>query len=207
MHSDSNDKTLASYNSEYKTYIQNTPQTFVDHYTGMKRWMDALIAALPENGKILEIGSATLRDATYFRSQGCRIQCSDGCKSFVDDLKDKGEPAILLNALTDPIPEGYAAIYLNGVFPHFNADEAKLFLEKCRKSLPGKGLLAFSAKMGEGQNWIVEKISSPRFAHYWDYDELENLLATIGFEVDFKEDGLPADVPDVRWMTIIARKK
>lgn len=202
---DSNYTTIAAYDKEFKTYILKTPQTYQKHHSAMLRWIDAALLDLPGKS-VLEIGSATPRDANYMRSKGFTVQTSDASESFVHYLQENNEDALLLNVLSDPLPPAFDLIFANAVVPHFTPNETIGFLSKTYTSLPKGGRVAFSIKAGEGEKWINEKFERKRFIHYWEVDNIRNILDDQGFTTIFFESDAAGDFPNHHWINIVAQK-
>jgi SAM-dependent methyltransferase len=200
-----NKATIEAYNHEASTYITKTPHHYQAHHKPMLNWIDAALAQL--GGKaVLEIGSATPRDATYIRHKGYVVQTSDASEKFVDSLKSQGESAILLNALTDTIPTGYDLIFANAVAPHFTPSNLISFLKKSLLALAPGGRLAFNLKIGSGDAWINEKLAEKRFIHYWQPEEVKEILASTGCKIIFFDANASGDFPNHHWINIVIEK-
>jgi SAM-dependent methyltransferase len=204
---DPNDVTLEAYNHNVDAYIQATPQGHPTYRNMMTEWIDAALDSIPAAGSVLELGSATPRDATYMRSRGYKVQCTDASIGFIDNLLRQGEDAQLLNALKDPIPKGYDMIFANGVIQHFTRADALLVLFKISQALKKGGIFAFSVKEGLGEKWVTEKFSDLRYMHYWQPEEIKLELEKCGFTLAFNRGNSPGDLPNHSWITIVARKK
>lgn len=204
--STTNQATIDSYNHNAKSYIQNTPQSYQEYQKKMILWIHTLMDILPTNSSVFEIGSATARDARYFRERGYIFQCSDAAEGFIQVLRRQGEAPLHFNALTDTINGTFDAFFANGVFPHFTPNEVRLVLAKLYSSLPSGGLLAFNVKKGQGEIWVHEKFEEGRFTHYWHLDDLLSVLETIGFKVLFAKDNCPGDLPNHIWINLIVQK-
>lgn len=201
----SNQDTLEAYDNNVVFYLEHTPPSYVKHHDALLHWIDNSLKDL-QGDRVLEIGSATPRDANYIRSKGFSVQTSDGSQKFVDHLRKNGEDAILLNALTDPIPEEFNLIYANAVAPHFTAAELTGFISKAEQALKKSGRLAFSLKIGHGEEWVKEKFQNPRFIHYWQPDGIKSLLTQFNFKIIFFEINDQGDLPTHHWMNITVEK-
>lgn len=176
----SNNQTLLTYNSTLPAYLQGTP----DEVTGsVKEWIDTTLSFMNPQSKILEIGSGTGRDAAYIESRGFRVERSDAAESFVNHLRDLGYETKLFNVVTQTIPERYDLIYANCVFLHFTEKELCTVLNTVAQGLNDSGILAFSVKLGEGEDWTTEKVDAPRFFRYWQPDPLQALVEQYGFRL------------------------
>lgn len=194
--------TLDAYSKRFLEFIQSVRP----HHPALLRWIDSALILLPQNGKILEVGSATPRDARYMRSQGYRVQCSDAVVGFVNYLRSQGEDALLLDIINDPIYGTYDMVFANAVVQHFTNNELQRVAEKVRDSLPSGGVFAFSVKQGNGNVWINEKFNEKRYIHYWQPGVIRSLLEDAGYDITFMESGVQGDLPGHVWINITAQK-
>lgn len=197
---DNNDKTLQSYEENIQEYLSGTPQTA---YDSLKNWIDKALTFVPKGGTVLELGSGPGRDAAYMQSKGYRVMATDATQGFVDLLQKAGHDSLLLNALTDEFGTDYDMIFAHAVLLHFNPEQVRLVIEKAYKSLKPKGVLAFSVKLGKGSAWTNEKLDSPRFFHYWQKPELDNLLKTTSFSSFEITEGKSTNA---KWLYVISKK-
>ena len=202
----SNDKTIGVYNHEVSTYVHNTPGAYLPHHDAMLQWIRVALENVSTRTPILEIGSASPRDANFMRAAGYIVQCSDAAQSFVELMRSNGDDALLLNVLTDPIPEEYGMIFANAVAPHFTAPELDIFLEKSLNSLPNSGVLAFNLKIGEGNEWVQEKMMRKRFMQYWSPEEIRAKIAQLPCDILFFDVGALGDHPNHAWINIVIKK-
>lgn len=145
--------TLASYEAKAKEYMSNTlPISDV-----VKEWLNKTLSYIKKEDNILEIGSGFGRDAKYLESLGYKVQRSDATKAFLDILKKQGHEARLLNILTHEIDKGYSLIFANLAFPHLPVQEFIIVLHKILLSLKPEGVLSFSLKYGDGEEWTEKK--------------------------------------------------
>lgn len=204
--SNENEITIEAYNNRVRDYLTNTPAAYQSHHAPLLRWIDHALLQIPAGGRIFEIGSANAREALYMRTKGYEVVCSDASQGFVEHLKKRGEPALLLNVLTDEIPKGYDLFFVNAVFPHFTEQDFIHSVKKIHTALEKGGILAFSVKQGQGDVWITEKFEQRRFIHHWDAEVLLKTLENLGFELIFMEDNIPGDLPTHTWINITVRK-
>lgn len=175
-----NNITLQSYEQGVSEYIDGTA---AETSGSIKAWIDNFLNLLPLTARIIEIGSAFGRDAQYIESRGFSVKRTDATIGFVNLLQSKGYAANQFNILTDDFNSLYELIFANAVFLHFNPVELNEILKKAHKSLSDDGILAFSVKHGEGEEWTSAKIGSPRYFCYWQKDTIQSLLESLDFEV------------------------
>ncbi len=68
-----NDLTLDAYDTHVDAYLKTTPHTLNSPHEPLVRWIDEALREIKPTGTILEIGSATSRDAEYIRNKGFTI--------------------------------------------------------------------------------------------------------------------------------------
>lgn len=199
--SDSNHKTIQSYEDHVQEYIDGTPQ---EASSVVKDWIDDALSGLPKDARILEFGSAFGRDAAYMQNLGYTVQCTDATKAFVDLLKNKGFDAKVLNAITDEIGGAYDLVFANAVLLHFTRKEVEAVLRKVFSALNDGGRFAFTLKQGEGEEWSENKLGAPRYFCYWVEGQIEKLAKDAGFtDVTINSDKPTANA---MWLQIIAEK-
>ena len=201
---DVNDQTLDGYNKAVAKYIDTSPQLVGGQ---VKEWIDKNIDRLGNNPKILEIGSGSGRDADYFASRGYVMELTDASKGFVDYLNRAGKTARLLNVLTDDLGSGWDMIFADAVLLHFKPVQLRMVLSKVYDALKPNGIIAFSLKIGTGEEITNRKLNVPRYFRYWEADEIRKVLTDAKYtdiEVDTSDDYRGKDRPD--WLLINARK-
>lgn len=199
--SETNSKTIESYNGHVQEYIDGTPQ----EVSGVvKEWLDKSLTGLPLDAHILEFGSAFGRDAVYLQDKGYTVECTDATPSFVELLQQKGFNARQLNAITDDLPQGLDLVLANAVLLHFTREETAQVLRKVHTSLSDGGRFAFTLKEGDGDTWSDAKLGVPRFFCYWTEEQISQYLADAGFNnVDVTGD---AETKNATWLQVIASK-
>jgi len=175
-----NTLTLRSYEAAVQEYINGTAAEVSGSF---KNWIDQILALLPSNAQIIEIGSGFGRDANYIESFGFKIERTDATESFVIFLQKQGNSAHKFNILTDAFYAQYDLVFANAVFLHFTPEELELALIKVHNALKNNGILAFSVKKGEGEEWTTAKLGKPRYFCYWEESKMFALLKRIEFEV------------------------
>jgi SAM-dependent methyltransferase len=197
----SNARTLLSYDERVEAYVDGTSQ----EVTGpAKDWLDEALQGLSQTARLLELGSAFGRDATYIQSLGYCLDCTDAVPGFVELLRQRGFSARLLNLLTDELVGPYDLIIANAVLLHFNYLEFSQVLVKIKSALGHGGRFAFSLKAGQGEGWSTEKIGAPRYFCYWTPEALEPHLAAAGFS-NWKITRAQTTRAHADWLFVIAQ--
>lgn len=196
-----NQKTLQTYEAHIQDYVDGTPKVASGSVT---QWIDAALALIPKTGRILEIGSATGRDADYIESRGYHVERTDAVQGFIDLLRAHGHDARLLDATAGNFGGPCDLIYANAVFLHFTPLELKGVLTAAHASLKPTGILAFSVKAGTGTEWSERKLSAPRFFQYWEEAALTASINGAGFTLSAITH-YTSDHSQEAWLQVIAR--
>jgi cyclopropane fatty-acyl-phospholipid synthase-like methyltransferase len=200
---DANSITLKTYKHKLQEYIDSTPNKIND---AEYPWIDRALSFIPKQGKILEIGGGSGRNAVYISEQGYLLECTEAVPEFVEIMTQKGLFARTLNILTDEITAQYDMVFANGVLVHFTPEQSKQVFSKVYEALNADGIFALSVKMGYGQKWTEEKLGAPRYFYYWQPDDLRQLAETCGFEWLSMENG-ETSLKNASWLYIILRRK
>ncbi len=128
------------------------------------------------------------------------MERTDAADGFVTLLQESGYSARRFNILTDDFHSTYDLVFANCVFLHFSPQELKKVLNKIQTCLKDKGILSFSLKKGEGEEWTTVKIGQPRYFCYWNLDAIQQLLESTGFVI-------VTSAEDDQFLRIIARTK
>ena len=201
MSETSNDRTIKSYNSHIREYLDGT----VHEVSGaVKEWLDCTLEGVSTDVQIVELGSAFGRDAAYLKSKGYHVRCTDATVGFVELLQKEGYDVDLLNAITDELPQGVDIVLANAVLLHFTRDEATAVIEKVYGALSGGGKFAFTLKQGEGEEWSNDKLGAPRFFTYWTDGQIRKILEDAGYD-DIVVWG-DRSTGHSTWLQIIAKK-
>lgn len=201
--SETNETTIQSYEAHIPEYIAGTP---LEVSGAVKTWIDTSLEGLPQDARILEIGTAFGRDAAYIEGLGYKVEKTDGTSGFVQWLQDNGHDAKVLNVITDEIDGSYDLIFADAVLLHFTRPETEAVICKVAAALAVNGKFAFSLKQGDGDGWSEEKLGAPRYFCYWNKDNISSLLQEAGFDdISIGDDSTGHN--NAKWLHIIARKE
>lgn len=198
--SETNSRTLESYNEHIQEYIDGTPQVVSGD---VQRWIDASLQGLPLDAKIIEVGTAFGRDASYIENQGYKVERTDATEGFVDWLNQNGHPARVFNLISDDFDNNYDLVFADAVLLHFTREEVETVLAKIHKALNDGGRFAFSLKQGDGEGWSEEKLGAPRYFCYWTQEQIEQVLSKTGYSSFEVTDG-GSGHNNAKWLHIIA---
>lgn len=177
---ETNRVTLATYQESFDKYVAASGKNLF-----VERWLKGVLSRIEHESPILEIGAGAGWDAQFVYDLGYEnIGVTDAFDAAVDALKARGfADAKKLNILTDE-PEGeYDLIFASAVFLHFTEREFETVLQRLHGHLGKSGLLAFTVKEGNGEEWSNAKMDAPRFFHYWREEPLRQSVYKCGYKV------------------------
>lgn len=197
-----NDITINTYIENFDRYSERT----VNEVNGeFKEWIDNFLNCLPENGTIIELGSATGRDAHYFASKGYKVTCTDIIPVALDKLSNEGFDTALFDFRDDPKKEWnnhFDGFFANAVLLHAQQHVFEKAVANISKVLKKNGIAAFSLKTGEGEEITEEKMDAPRYFNYHTEEEIRKLISNLPFEI------LNISVGDnKKWLRVILKSK
>ncbi|MGZ4751481.1 MAG: class I SAM-dependent methyltransferase [Oryzihumus sp.] len=194
-----NTATLATCGAAAGADVEGAPAAPPDRLTAV---FDLLATHVRPPATLLEIGSATGRDADLLEERGYAVNRTDAASSFVALLRRRGLAADRLNVLTDEVRGTYDVIYANAVFLDFSRGELVGVLARMLPHVRARGLLAFTVKGGTSEGWGTHQLDLPRHFTFWQEPALRQLVASTGWRVL----ELTAEtVGDTEWLTVIAR--
>lgn len=122
--------------------------------------MDSFASHIPKEGVILEIGSASGRDARYFAAKGFKVVCTDIIPEALQKLSEEGFETAGFDFRNEPKPEWtgkFDGFFANTVLLHAPPDVFGNALRNVAVVLKENGVVAFSLKTGEGEEIMLEK--------------------------------------------------
>lgn len=196
------DQTIETYNTYFDRYFDRTSQTIDGNF---KEWLDLFLFYLPKPSKIFELGSATGRDARYFRNNGHSVLCTDVVSDALEQLSRDGFDTSVYDFRNDLLPEWigvFDGVFANAVLLHADSNTFVSALKRIELALTPNGICAFSLKAGIGEEISFDKMDAPRYFHYYDKDGLEETLSSLPFEI------LHSSYDSYRtWIHVIMRKQ
>lgn len=198
----SQNKTIKTYQENFDKYVERT----VPEVSGeFKEWIDFFLLHIPKDGNILEIGSASGRDARYFTSKGFNVVCTDVIPEALQKLKEEGFETSEFDFRNKPKEEWlnrFDGFFANAVLLHAPQEVFETTLSNINSILKQNGVVAFSLKTGEGEEITNEKMDAPRFFKYYSKEELENILKKYPYEC------ISLSYADKeKWLHVVLRKK
>lgn len=202
LSSDNNDITIETYRKSFDIYEEKTPNVVSGEF---KEWIDFFLSFLSPDALILEIGSATGRDARYFRSLGYSVVCTDVIPLALEKLLEQGFEVEQFDFRDKPNAEWencFDAVFANAVFVHASYEIFRNFLLNISFCLKSGGIIAFSLKNGEGEEMTKEKVGDFRYFKYYLEEELLKMFLEVPFElvrISYAD--------DKKWIHVVARLK
>lgn len=197
-----NDITIKTYKESFNKYEERTPKEVSGEFA---KWMDTFLNYLPKNGLVLEIGSATGRDARYFASKGYKVTCTDIIPEALDRLSKEGFETSEFDFRDEPREvwsNYFDGFFANAVLLHAPKEVFEKALVSISKVLKPGGVAAFSLKTGDGEEVTEEKMDAPRYFNYHNEEEMRKLLADLPFEIMSIN-----HADDNKWLHIIIKAK
>lgn len=195
-----NTETVASYEQIARAYAESTAGPEGVGSAALRR----LVTALPTSGRVLELGSGPGWDADFVESFGPSVRRTDVTRAFVEFQQERGKVAEILDAITDEYGGPYDAVLALCVLIHIERDDTGPVLAKVASALRPGGSFLVSVREGVGEQWEVGESGNRYHVVFWDGDDFQARLASVGLEVRWTARSLEdADEP---WLTVLATK-
>jgi SAM-dependent methyltransferase len=178
-----NDLTIKTYRENFDKYEERTPKEVSGE---CKEWIDSFMSYLPEDGTILELGSATGRDARYFVTKGYKVICTDIVPEALERLSQEGFEVSEFDFRNEPKKEWsncFDGFFANAVLLHAPKDVFEKAVANISKVLKKNGVAGFSLKTGNSEEVTEEKMDAPRYFNYHNEEEIRKLLSNLPFEI------------------------
>lgn len=203
-------ETLNAYKTMGKEYIKN-----IDAYTAEE--IDDFMEALPDKGRILDVGCAGGRDSEVFADEGFDVVGIDLVEQFLEYAKERVPEATFKKMDANELEfkkESFVGIWADAVLIHQSREEAKEVLADFYELLRPAGCVFLAVKRGKGEGTreddLVEGVK--RHYTYFQKEELEKLLKDVGFKIefsltseDFRKDK-DESREDIVWVKVCGRK-
>jgi SAM-dependent methyltransferase len=177
---DPTDATLRVYEQRADLYVASSPQSVGSE---LARLLDALVAMLPRDSRVLEIGTGPGVEAAYLEQHGVLVDRTDATNAFVDRLREQGHAARILDVRGGDLGGPHDAVLAHAVLLHLDRAVAARALASCFAATRPGGLLALTLKEGDGEAWSEAKLGAPRWFCYWREAALRDALTTTGYRV------------------------
>lgn len=214
-----NKKTLDVYKKTAHIYLANSIEhdkldltRAQEKRKDLEEFIRRSFSTLPENAKVLEIGSADGINAKYIESLGFDVTASDSVDTFIETLRSRGLKTIKLDALEDNLTDKYFAIFCWRVFVHFTKEDALKIIKKVYDNLNSSGIFVFNAMNREirtvDNEWVDFEgeyhMGMERYYNYFLKEDLDNMIGQTEFHIqDFHTEG---GKNNNKWLVYVLKK-
>lgn len=181
-------QTLAVYDVKIDDYLRLTQAP-------PSKSLLAFIKAIPEGGRVLDLGCGPGFAAAEMARHGCNVEAIDGSAEMVA-AASKHPGVIARQATFDDLPAQatYYGIYANFSLLHAKRADFNRHIQACHAALLPGGIFHLAMKLGTG----ARRDALGRFYTYYTAEELKHFLTqnsfTLTFEREGTEKGLAGDV-------------
>jgi 2-polyprenyl-3-methyl-5-hydroxy-6-metoxy-1,4-benzoquinol methylase len=174
----SSERTIQSYEKSVREYARKVsarqrPRAFAN---ALRR----MVKHVPPGGLVLEVGSATGRDADFVESLGARVRRTDATQAFLDLQAERGKYGERLNLLSDTLGGPYDAILAIHVLIHVERARIDRVLRKISKALRPGGVFLVSLWEGTGAT------GGDYHTTYWSSAAFAARLTAAGLKVEWE---------------------
>ena len=166
--------TLDFYNTNAKKYFDTTVNA------DMSKQYEIFLKYVKENGRILDFGCGSGRDAMHFKELGYQVDAIDGSEELCKIAREYANIDVkCMNFLDFDSKEEYDGIWACASLLHLKMPELIEVLKKLRDWLKTDGYLYASMKNGTGEEITEEG----RYYLYLPSDEFITLSENAGLQV------------------------
>lgn len=168
--------TIDYYNKNAKEYFEKT------YNADMNIQYELFLKHLGNNGKILDFGCGSGRDALYFKKLGYEIDAIDGSKELCKlATKYVGINVRCMKFNELNVVNTYDGIWACSSLVHIDKKEMIEILKKMRNALKQDGIAYIAMKSGIGEENI-----GGRYFSYIEKEEFIKIINSLNFElIDF----------------------
>jgi len=173
-------KTIDTYNARAEEYDEETvdfwnifPATFINAFKN------------EVEGKVLDVGSGSGRDALILQESGLDVTCLDASEAMIKLTKQKGLKSVLADFNQIPfLDESFDGVWAYTSLLHVPKSEVTKPLKEIWRILKNKGILGLGLIEGNTEEYKESMgVNLPRFFAYYTKKEVEEILKDAGFEV------------------------
>ena len=175
--------TMGTYRDSFNKYEQ---QTSTEPNDELRKWIDAFMLHIPRGGSVLEIGSATGRDARYFRKQGYKVLCTDIIPQALQKLSLDGFDVAEFDFTSEQNVSWngkFDGIFANAVLLHADETIFRQALSNLKMYLQKDGYIAFSVMNGSGEELTLRKMDAPRYFYFYNEEKIQEIMNELSFEI------------------------
>lgn len=198
MSHDENRRTVAAYERCARDYAATVPQQPAPFDAQALR---SLVAAMPPDSTLLEVGSGPGWEADFVESLGVPVHRTDVTAAFREFQAERGKRVDALDLLADDIAGCYGGVLMLCVLQHFEREQVDAALRKLRSVLLDDGALLLSCPLGDDDFWQHGDSGDYRVVR-WSMAALDQRLQQAGFAIAWSGS---RDFEEGPWRTVLAR--
>lgn len=188
------DKTLEMYANKIEEYCESVKELDTPLYS--KKFLETIVGT-----KILEIGSASTRDACYFRDLGYDVTCLDPVKGFYDIALNSGFNALNCYFEDTNFNDEFNGIWAMACLIHVKKSMLDDIFKKANITLKDNGVFYLSLRNG-----VSEAVINDIYYNFVSVDEIKNYASNSGFEIIDLWDSEHIHGKDNIWYNITLKK-
>jgi cyclopropane fatty-acyl-phospholipid synthase-like methyltransferase len=173
------------------------------------RWLDELIARLPEGARVLDLGcGAGVPVARQLMEHGCDVVGVDGSISQIELARRNVPAAEFIHAdMTDVnfVSASFDAIAAFYSITHVPREEHATLLRRIVNWLKPGGLFVASLGSRECPGWTGEWLGAEMFFSHYDASTYQRLVRAAGLNIEHAE-LVDQDNEDGRFLWVITRR-
>ncbi len=192
-------ETLRVYGARADDYAKMAAHDTTD------RRLQAFIDALPEGGKVLDLGCGHGRSTAQMIDAGLKTEGLDASPELAKIARDTfGVDVKIAGFETLDVEDVYDGIFANFSLLHAPKAEMPAHLTRIARALRANGIFHIGTKSGEGEG----RDALGRFYAYYTDAEITGLLEDAGFTVLSRDIGAEAglDGTVAPWIVLLTRK-
>lgn len=191
--------TLAFYAAEAARYSARIS-------TATDRDLLAFLARLPTQGRILELGCGSGRDAAMMLARGYAVEPTDGSPEMASQAEARlGCTVRVLPFQKLDAMAAYNGVWANACLLHVPRADLTDVLARVHRALASNGLFYASYKAGDAEG-------RDQFGRYYNYPSFDELAAAYRNAAAWQDvtiaesAGTGYDNEPARWLTVLARR-
>lgn len=176
---------------------------------------EKFMSLIHPNGKILDAGCGSGRDALFFASRGFQVTGIDLSTSLIDFAKANNQPNVqfrVMDLRAIRLDKSFDGIWACASLLHLKREEILLVLRSFEHMMMPGGTLYIQLKEGEGESVVTGGTTEgeERFFSFYSVPEIRKLMGNAGFKMinqytwDQKDQNV--ERPHEVWISSFAKK-
>ena len=173
-----------------KKAYDNSAAAWATYFNAAEGWKDELkkFHKLLPNGRILEIGAGTGRDAENLVNLGYDYTGTDISDELLKKAREKlpQQKFIQMSLYNLKFPEKFDGFWASAVLLHIPKNKVDRALQKIKSTQKKNAIGFISIKDGKGNEFSDREmggINTTRFFEYWSRQDFEKVLKKNGYKV------------------------